>query len=177
MSWSLSIPAIDQALAYIAANQTAKLADVASRSEYAAKPVTLRDFQALRLSDPDRESVAAFPVLFMVPDGIGLDPGPAGLRRGWIGTASIRAYIIVVHPGSSSTTPAEMVARSIEMYTVAVLELLCESWNGTTRPYEFGTGIPTTVDYGAIGFNRSDNEYLGTGLINIGVVLRQGALT
>jgi len=165
----------DNVMAYIGTAQVAKLADVVAR--YAAPALPMPAFVAVRHSDPDQEREPEFPVLYVVPTDSALEPGPGGFRRGVIVDHRFAFFVVVSYPGTASETPAESVARLTKRYVVAVLEMLAEYWNGTTRTEEWGTGEGgIRVSYDPIARVSSGAEYLGSATIEIGCQVHEGAL-
>jgi hypothetical protein len=175
MAWTMAEAVADNVMAYIASAQTAKVAAVAAR--YSAPSLTMPVFVEVRHSDPDQEREPQFPVLYVVPESSTMDPGPGGFRRGSIVDHRFLFFVMVAHPGTASETPAETVARLTKRYVVAVLEMLAEYYNGTTRPEEWGTGgAGISVSYDPIARTAGGAEYLGSATISIGCLVHEGAI-
>lgn len=149
---------------YIEASQVAKLAAVDARYS----TVIGLEAMTVRLGDvyQRREPLDVYPLLYVAPQRVVLEPVNAGLLRG-AEAVSYFAFIVVAYvPDVDSGTPTERLKRQLMRYCVAVLEMLVESQNGTTRPWEWGTGGPTEVQFRSY---PSDNAYIGLAAIQVPV--------
>lgn len=165
----------DATSAYIAANMTTKLAAVSAR--YTATPLTMADFAAIRISDPDRESEADFPVLFIMPDQAELEwhAGHTSLTGRYRFEFAVLVWAGVA-PGSTDSQ-AEAVKRLSMRYLLAVLEMLRDMHTHTDSTYYAG-GAPIhwgsdeqaiQTYYKPVYVNRNGHEWLGDARLIIGV--------
>lgn len=174
MAWTMAEAVADNAITYIESAQAAKLAAVAAR--YTGTVLTMPSFVATRQSDPDQEREPQFPVLYVVPESATMETGPGAWRRGgWVDHRFL-FFVFAMHYGANSETPAETCARLTKRYVVALLEMLAEYWNGTTRTEEWGTGGEIRVSYDPIARVASGSEYLGSATIEIGCRVHEGAI-
>lgn len=171
----------DATRAYIVANQTAKLAAVAAR--YTDPALEMADFAAVRISDPDRESEADYPVLFIMPTEAELD-WHAGHT---VITGRYRFEIAVlvwggVEPGSADSQ-AETVKRLSMRYLQAVVEMLSEMHSHSSSTYHVGGAPvhwgsderPIQAYYQPVYISRAGNEWLGDARLIVGVDHTEGA--
>lgn len=147
MSWALGESAAQAALSYFATNGAAKMTAVQGRF---SDGVTLPNFVARRLADPNTAIEPEFPVCYAVPLRDVPEPGPGGLARGrWMFTGEV-VFVVVyeaaVDLGGSGTTVGEVLAAMGMRYGVAVLEMLAASIASTG--IQWGTATPIEVSYG-----------------------------
>lgn len=147
---------------YIESAQTVKLAAVDARYTTA---LSLADF-TVRFGDvyQRREALDVYPILYVSPLRARLDATVGGLTRSAMVEHSFTFIILAYQPDAGGETPTETLKRSLMRYSVAVLEMLIESHNGTTRPWEWGTGAPTEVQYRSF---PGENAYFGLASIQI----------
>lgn len=162
------------ALAYIATNAAAKLAAVEARH---ADSVDLPDFKARRMADPAVTSERDFPVLYAVPTRDIPEPGPGGLRRGFIYNGEVvfvAVFEATVDETSSGTETSETLAAMGARYGVALLEMLAESI--TSTGIQWGTGSPIELSYGAQFTIRGRRTRLSDVQVRIGYQRQESSL-
>lgn len=145
VTYDLAEKIADGVAAYIEGAQATKLAAVDARY---ATAVGLTDFH-VRVSDVDyaREPLDQFPLLFVSPQRARMEPPTAGLAHGAM-TEHLFQFVMVHSPADSTTeTTGERMKRWALRGAVAVLEMLVESYDATTRPWEWGTGDTTEIQY------------------------------
>lgn len=151
----------DAVIAYIEANQAAKLTAVEARY---TTPVGLTDF-TVRMGDVDqeREPEDAFPLLYVSPTRTRLVPSLGGLERACQAEHGFTFAAIVWRPTEQATEmPAETMKRATMRYAVALVEMLIES--RATTGYEWATlasdmsGGGTDVQYRTY---KTPTGYLG----------------
>lgn len=160
---------------YILASQTAKLAAVEAR--YTDPALDLRDFVAVRISDPDRESETDYPLLFIMPDSANLEwhMGHSVMT----GTYRFELAVLVwagVAPGSDDSQ-AETVKRLSMRYLQAVVEMLSEMHDHSASTYHVGgsavhwgsDGNAIEAHYQPVYVNRNGGEWLGDARLIVGV--------
>ena len=155
---------------YIASAQTAKIAAVDARF---ATVLGLRDF-TVRLGPlyQRAEALDVYPLLYVWPQRIRIEPHNAGL-----GSAAEMFhtfnYVVVAHqPDAGGETPTETLARALMRYMTAILEMVIESRNGTTRPWEWGTGDAPEVQY---QYMPAERTYFGVAGLRIGCQIGEAA--
>ena len=161
-------PVADAVIAYLKAGQDAKLAVVEAR--YVARPMRLRPFAAVRLSDPDREHEPEYPVLYVVPIEERLKAGAGGIGKGMINSQRYAFVVLAHNAGTADESPAESVKRACARYMVAILEMLAAHTD-----YEWGTGAPALVQY-RTWRDTTTGEYLGMAALEIGIQRVEAAL-
>lgn len=174
MAFSLGEASAQAVLTYVSANQTAKLAAVAARH---SDSILLPVFAALRLSDPNTNVEAEFPVLYVLPEEDIPSPSSAGLKRGFLLSTElllVAAYELTIDQTGSGITEAETLRRMGARYAVALLEMLAEGH--ASMGYEFGLGVQTRIRYGATFTNKSRTTYLSDVRIQIGSQSTEAAL-
>lgn len=173
MSWEGAETIADAVVAYIGdtATQTAKLASVNARF---TTTLTLPNFQAIRISDPDSENESAFPVLYIMPDNAELEYG-AG-HTSLAGRYRFEFAVLTWAAPTSDATAAEAVKRQSMRYILAVLEMLNDMHSHSVQTYwangaplHWGSdGQPPRLYYQPVYTNRT-GEYLGDARLIIGL--------
>ena len=177
MTWQLIEDVVDSAITYIEANETAMWAAVEAR--YTTNALTMADFAAIRMSDPDREHEPEYPVLYVVPTQAEFEFGAGGMSRGFVAEHRVVFVIVAHHAGDNDETPAETLSRLLKRYTVGLMELLGGHCSTAVTGYrsnvEWATGRTPRIQYRTFR-NASTGEYIGTAELEIGVTMSEGAL-
>ena len=171
MAWQLAETIADATAAYIAASQTAKLADVQAR--FTTIPITLGDFAAVRFSDPFIPREPEYPILYIAPDTTEIEYG-AG-HTALDGVHVFEFAVLVRHAGDITTRPAEMVKRASARYILAVLEMLNDMHTHSSSTY-YANGAPVHWGSNDIApriyyqptYSRQSGEYIGDARLIIG---------
>lgn len=143
----------DAVIAYIEANQAAKMTGVAAA--YTANPLDMPVFAAVRLLEPYREAEPDFPVLYVMPVEDEQEPGDGGIERGFWTTHRFEFAALVAFYGAADMSPNEGARRLGMRYLGALEEMLAESFDPATRPYEWGVGDAPRRAYGPIYTNQA----------------------
>lgn len=148
---------------YIEAGIAAKVAAVDARYSTSAGLTT---FGAVYVSEMDlaREPLDLFPILWIAPSRSTLSPVVGGLGAGFEAEHVFDLVIVDYHAGSSTESPAVVLKRRLMRYVVALVELLAESHNATTRPWDWGTGRDVEIEYETLKAGKT-GEYLGVALV------------
>ena len=161
-SYDLAETVAQSMVDYIETAQTAKLTAVDARY---SSDLDLEDM-TVRFGDvyQRREPLDVYPILYVSPTRTRIEPTIGGLGQSAIVEHSF-SYVVLTHEADGDgELVTERLKRRLMRYMVAVLELLIESHNGTTRPWEWGTGAATEIQYRAY---PGENAYLGLAALQI----------
>lgn len=171
MTWQLIETPVRAMADYIDGAQVAKFEDVQDRAEYAGDLYAeLAPFVALRHEFQDTPE-AGFPVLYLRPMRSRITVGPAGLRKGFIGTHDY-VFIAVCW----TTAGPEMALAMAERYMVGVLEMIAEYFSTADgRTVEWAMGNDPEVHYERYS-GQQPGEYFGEAWLTISAQIAEGAL-
>lgn len=171
MTWKLAEAPAVNLRAYILANQATKMAAVQARAEYVATPITLPVFADVKLHAPLVGEDPEYPMLYIRPIGGRMRLGVGGLAQS-SPVVSMQYMVVVVCEDAEG--PETALLKGMR-YLVAVLEMMAESYDGTTYPYHWGMDREVQFDYSPLYTMRTD-LYFADVRVLVSTQVSEGAL-